>query len=531
LKAAGYATAHFGKWHMGGGRDVDDAPLPQAYGFDESLVSFEGLGDRIISNQGGMERARVLGHGRVIPCKRWEKMQIQTDRTIDFIKRHQDEPFYVRLFPNDVHDRHDPIPGSADKFKAVSDDPFVRDFLAVLEEMDREIGRVVSTIDELGLGRKTLILFTSDNGPTDWPRKYETGPPAGFTGPYRGRKWSLFEGGIRMPFIARWTGTIPAGVEDNTSVISAIDLSPTMCHFAGVPVEDELDGVDCSAVLLGKPSPRSNPVFWQYGHPHAILKGGKPEHQSPTFAMREGQWKFLVNPDGSEAQLFDLRADPGERNNLFTTEPERVSTMAGQMSAWADDVGFAFDQEATFAEPGPTVAILTANRQLLRFVNQGAEGDGASLQFDGNSSLNLPSFRAPKVAGGRSLQIKGTVNPKTPNGVIFAHGSNQNGYSVYLDEEHLCFVACANRKRTVVRSPEKIEGAAEFEANWNSKGEVFLKVNSKLVERAEAGIIREEPTDSIQIGADTGEPVGDYRSPNYFSGSIENFTFKYPNGN
>ncbi len=531
LKAAGYATAHFGKWHMGGGRDVDDAPLPQAYGFDESLVSFEGLGDRIISNQGGMERARVLGHGRVIPCKRWEKMQIQTDRTIDFIKRHQDEPFYVRLFPNDVHDRHDPIPGSADKFKAVSDDPFVRDFLAVLEEMDREIGRVVSTIDELGLGRKTLILFTSDNGPTDWPRKYETGPPAGFTGPYRGRKWSLFEGGIRMPFIARWTGTIPAGVEDNTSVVSAIDLSPTMCHFAGVPVEDELDGVDCSAVLLGKPSPRSNPVFWQYGHPHAILKGGKPEHQSPTFAMREGQWKFLVNPDGSEAQLFDLRADPGERNNLFTTEPERVSTMAGQMSAWADDVGFAFDQEATFAEPGPTVAILTANRQLLRFVNQGAEGDGASLQFDGNSSLNLPSFRAPKVAGGRSLQIKGTVNSKTPNGVIFAHGSNQNGYSVYLDEGHLCFVACANRKRTVVRSPEKIEGAAEFEANWNSKGEVFLKVNSKLVERAEAGIIREEPTESIQIGADTGEPVGDYRSPNYFSGSIENFTFKYPNGN
>lgn len=531
LKAAGYATAHFGKWHMGGGRDVDDAPLPQAYGFDESLVSFEGLGDRIISNQGGMERARVLGHGRVIPCKRWEKMQIQTDRTIDFIKRHQDEPFYVRLFPNDVHDRHDPIPGSADKFKAVSDDPFVRDFLAVLEEMDREIGRVVSTIDELGLGRKTLILFTSDNGPTDWPRKYETGPPAGFTGPYRGRKWSLFEGGIRMPFIARWTGTIPAGVEDNTSVVSAIDLSPTMCHFAGVSVEDELDGVDCSAVILGKPSPRSNPVFWQYGHPHAILKGGKPEHQSPTFAMRDGRWKLLVNPDGSEAQLFDLRADPGERNNLFTTEPERASAMAAQISTWADDVGFGFDQEATLAEPGPTIAILTAGKQLLRFVNHGVEDDGSSLQFDGNSSLNLPSFRAPKVAGGRSLQIKGTVNPKSPNGVIFAHGDNQNGYSVYLEEGHLCFAACANTKRTVVRSSEKIEGSAEFEANWNSKGEAFLKVNGKLVERAEAGIIQEEPADSIQIGADLRDSVGDYSSPNYFSGVLENFTFKYPNGN
>ena len=89
---------------MGGGRDVDDAPLPQAYGFDESLVSFEGLGDRIISNPKGVERARALGHGNVIPCERWERMQIQTDRTIDFIRRHRDGPFYVRLFPNDVHD-------------------------------------------------------------------------------------------------------------------------------------------------------------------------------------------------------------------------------------------------------------------------------------------------------------------------------------------------------------------------------------------------------------------------------------------
>jgi len=261
LKAAGYATAHFGKWHMGGGRDVDDAPLPQAYGFEESLVSFEGLGDRLISNPGGIERAKALGHGEIIPCERWERMQIQTDRTIDFIRRHRDVPFYVRLFPNDVHDAHVPLPGSADKFKSVSADPYVRNFFAVLEEMDKQIGRVIATIDELNLGKKTLVLFTSDNGPTDWPRKYKTGPPAGFTGPYRGRKWSLFEGGIRMPFIARWTGTIPAGIEDTTSIVSAIDLSPTICRLAGVPVEAELDGVDRGDVLLGKASRRDKPVF------------------------------------------------------------------------------------------------------------------------------------------------------------------------------------------------------------------------------------------------------------------------------
>ena len=248
--------------------------------------------------------------------------------------------------------------------------------------MDKQIGRVIATIDELDLGKKTLVLFTSDNGPTDWPKKYKTGPPAGFTGPYRGRKWSLFEGGIRMPFIARWTGTIPAGVEDTTSVVSAIDLSPTLCRFAGVPVEAELDGVDRGDVLLGKASRRAKPVFWQYGHPHAILKGGKPEHQSPTFAMRDGRWKFLINPDGSEVQLYDLESDEGETVNLLSKQPERATAMAARISEWADDIGFSFEAKAPLSAPVPTIAILASN-QLLRFVNHGVKGSTSSLQLDG----------------------------------------------------------------------------------------------------------------------------------------------------
>lgn len=529
LKAAGYATAHFGKWHMGGGRDVDDAPLPQAYGFDESLVSFEGLGDRIISNPKGVERAKALGRGKVIPCERWERMQIQTDRTIDFIRRHREGPFYVRLFPNDVHDAHVPLPGSANKFKSVSDDPYVRNFFAVLEAMDKQIGRVVATIDELNLGKNTLILFTSDNGPTDWPRKYKTGPPAGFTGPYRGRKWSLYEGGIRMPFIARWTGTIPAGIEDTSSVMTAIDVSPTICRLAGVSVENNLDGVDRGDVVLGKASRRSKPVFWQYGHPHAILKGGKPEHQSPTFAMRDGRWKFLVNPDGSEAQLYDLEADEGETTNLLSNQTERAAAMTGQISAWAEDLGFAFESEAPLTAPVPTIAVLASN-QLLRFVNHGVKGDTGSLQLDGKSWLDLPAFRAPKVAGGRSLQIKGTIRSDLPSGVILAHGGDRAGYSVYLDKGKLCFVMCVNEKRTLVRSPDAITGSANFEAKWNANGEAYLKVNGKLVDKADAGIIPKEPGDSIQIGADLNRPVGNYNTPNHFTGSIENLTFKYPNG-
>lgn len=529
LKAAGYATAHFGKWHMGGGRDVDDAPLPQEYGFDESLVSFEGLGDRLISNARAIDRARALGHGKVIPCKRWERMKIQTDRTIDFIRRNRGGPFYVRLFPNDVHDAHVPLPGSADKFKTVSDDPYVRDFFAVLEEMDRQIGRVVAAIEELKLEKKTLVLFTSDNGPTDWPNKYRTGPPAGYTGPFRGRKWSLYEGGIRMPFIAKWTGTIPAGIEDTTSVVSAIDLSPTICRFAGVTSEGDLDGLDRSEVLLGKASRRAQPVFWQYGHPHAILKGGKPEHQSPTFAIRDGHWKFLVNPDGSEAQLYDLVKDESETTNLLEKESGRAASLAKRISAWADEIGFAFDESAPLKAPVPTIAILASN-QLLRFVNHGVKGDTGSIQLDGKSCLDLPKFRAPKVAGGRMLQIKGTIQPESTDGVIFAHGGNRNGYSLYLDDGHLCFAACVKKKRTIVRSTAPISGSTQFEANWNSKGELFLKANGKLVGKAQTELMRHEPGDSVQIGADLIQPVGDYRSPNYYSGKITNLTFKYPNG-
>ncbi len=530
LKQAGYATAHFGKWHIGGGRDVDDAPLPSAYGFDESLVSFEGLGDRLCSNPKSLEKAKALGHGNVILCKQWERMQIQTDRTIDFIHRHRHEPFFVRLFPNDVHDAHVPLPGTADEFQQLSDDPFVRNFLAVLKEMDRQIGRVMKTLDELNLDKKTLVIFTSDNGPTDWPRKYLTGPPAGFAGPYRGRKWSLYEGGIRMPFIARWTGTIPAGIKDTTSVVSAIDLSPTICRLVGVPSENNLDGLDRSDVLLGQPSERLTPVFWQYGHPHAILKGGKPEHQSPTFAVRQGKWKFLVNPDGSEAQLFDLQSDESETKNCLLKNPDQAEKMGSQIGNWARELGFDFDADAKLTPPKPTIAI-PASGQLLRFVNHGVGGQRDSLQFDGNSWLDLPAFRSPRVAGGRSLQIKGKIRPLSKSGVILAHGDRQAGYSIYLDQGHLCFATCAKTKRTIVRTPDQIQGLVPFQATWSPKGEIFLKINGKLVARSTADVIQRQPDDSMQIGADLHQPVGDYTTPNPFSGIIEDLSFRYPNGN
>ena len=344
LRSHGYATAHFGKWHMGGGRDVGDAPLPSDYGFDESCVAFEGLGDRILDNP--KTSSVQLGRGNIEFCDRWEKTEKYTDLAIDFIRRHRTQPFFLRLFPNDVHDRHQPRPGSAKKWQDVTSNPWQQKFCAVLEELDQQIGRLVQAIDQMGLADSTLIVLTSDNGPTDWPKYYRqpNDYPPGFTGPFFGRKWSLYEGGIRVPFIARWIGKIPADMVDDQSIVSGIDLSPTFCHLVGVdiPASEQLDGIDRSDVLLGLPSPRSRACFWQYGAPHAKLQPGKLAHRSPTLAVREGNWKLLVNADGSNEQLFNLAQDPSESHNLAGRHPKIVTILTDQLRGWTADVGVDF---------------------------------------------------------------------------------------------------------------------------------------------------------------------------------------------
>ncbi len=531
MKAAGYATGHFGKWHMGGGRDVGDAPLPQAYGFDESLVSFEGLGDRLCFNKNGLAKAKALGRGRITVCERYERTDIQADYVIDFMRRNKDKPFYVRYFPNDVHGAHMPKEGEAEKYKQLSDNPYDWDFFAVLQHMDQQIGRVIDELDRLGLRENTLIVFTSDNGPTDGARKYIKGEkPAGYTGPYRGRKWSNYEGGIRMPFIASWPGTITEGTEDDCSIMSSMDLSPTFCRLAGLEVEKELDGLDRSEVLLGKPSERNEALFWQFGHPHAVLKGGKEEHLSPTFAMRDGRWKFLMNPDGSEAQLYDLEVDEGETENLFDKHPERVASMAARIEGWAKAIGYKFDSKAKPSTPGAMKAVLARN-QFLNFNSiGGVEGDYKLFTFDGDAWLNLPWFRAPKIAGGRSMGFKATIDPESDSGVIYAHGDAENGWSVYLDGGMLTMAAVSHGKREVIAAAEPISGPTNIEAAWSSKGDLMLKIDKRLVAKGNMSVIASEPDDTIQIGADLGKAIGGYEAPNAFKGTISGLSFKYPNG-
>ncbi|MGH9628788.1 MAG: sulfatase-like hydrolase/transferase [Bryobacteraceae bacterium] len=336
FQQAGYATAHFGKWHMGGGRDVDDAPLPKAYGFDESLVSFEGLGDRVLPPGKLSDMSERLGRGEISHAPKHELTEIYVNRGIDFIKRNTDRPFYLHLWPNDVHDPFAPKPELLKKYDRYSSNKYVQQYFAVLDELDRQIGRLVDAIDSAGLREKTMIVFVSDNGPTAWPRYYKEGlQPPGSTAGLRGRKWSLYEGGIRVPLFARWTGRIPEGRVNERTVMSTLDFFPSFCRLANLETPDiQFDGEDLSAALLGRTPERKTSLFWEYGRDPSYLRPGLPEDQSPNLAIRDDRWKLLMNDDGSRVELYDLAKAEREQNNLASRHVDKAKRLSEQLLSW-----------------------------------------------------------------------------------------------------------------------------------------------------------------------------------------------------
>mgnify|MGYP000288941207 CR=1 FL=1 len=316
LKAAGYATAHFGKWHLGGGRDVQDAPRFAAYGYDEHAGTYESPEphpDITATNWIWSDKDKV---------KRWERTAFFVDKTLDFLARRKDRPCFVNLWPDDPHTPW--VPGAD---APTGDTP--ANLRRVLIEMDRQIGRLLEGLKALGIDDRTLVVFTSDNGalPT-----FAGARSAGL----RGSKLSLYEGGVRMPFLARWPGRIPAGRTDDTTVLGAVDLFPSLCALAGaaLPAGARLDGEDLSGALLGTPAARKAPLFWEYGRNERFFKYPAGRDRSPAVAVRDGRWKLLVGADGSGAELYDLAADPKESVNLADRETETASRLAEAATAW-----------------------------------------------------------------------------------------------------------------------------------------------------------------------------------------------------
>ncbi|HEX5692180.1 MAG TPA: sulfatase-like hydrolase/transferase, partial [Roseiflexaceae bacterium] len=339
LKEAGYRTGHFGKWHLGGGRDVGEAPLPAAYGFDASLTQFEGLGDRVLpifdAHDGSPARkaplgvaSEKLGQGQITWMDRCQMTRAFVDGALSFIKKAEDEsrPFYVNLWPDDVHSPFFPPAGTrGDGSKHAL-------FDAVLKHMDEQLGPLFDYVrSNPKLRDNTLILITNDNGPE---------PGAGSAGVFRNGKGTLYEGGVREPLIVWGPGFVPAskrGQWDKTTVLSSVDLVPSLLKLARVAptastkFDGKFDGVDVSGALLGKPlGARAKPLFWK----RPPDRPGPPEARWPDLAVRDREWKLLLNEDSSGVELYHVLRDPAESNNLAAQHPEIVRRLGEAVRAW-----------------------------------------------------------------------------------------------------------------------------------------------------------------------------------------------------
>jgi N-acetylgalactosamine-6-sulfatase len=320
LKRAGYATAHVGKWHLGSN---SGGPQPDKYGFD-----FVGTGE-----SGGAEGPAAD------PFFRAKSTEIFVSETLRFIESHKAQPFYVQLWTLVPHATLHPTDEQMQPYA------FLRPggpkfphhaaaeiFNASVTDLDTQIGRLLAGLERLGLADKTLILFSSDNGPEDIHIRNAGHSGVGSAGPFRGRKRSLYEGGVRVPGIVRWPGHVPAGRIEETAVVAGCDFLPTVCKLAGaaVPPEHALDGEDVSDILLGASRPRTRPLFWNW----RFRIAGEPFHHSPMLAIRDGDHKLLMNPDGSRVELYDIPRDPTQLTNLAEIRPEVVERLRGQVLAW-----------------------------------------------------------------------------------------------------------------------------------------------------------------------------------------------------
>ena len=321
FQTAGYATAHIGKWHLGGGRDVTDAPKFSAYGYDLGMGTYESpepaaaLGLKTTPWETNREPQQVPRHERT----RW-----MVDETLKFMQQNSTQPRFVNLWLDDVHTPYRP---SEDK----DDRALPAKYRDVLVETDHQIGRLIDAAPP-----NTLILLCGDNGPE--PTFDHTR-----TQGLRGMKWSLYEGGIRTPLIVRWPGVVPAGGVNESTVISSIDLLPTLCALAQVkaPVADQ-DGEDMSAALHGEKTVRHKPLLWEYGRKPGEagkVKNGfpypkEPDAKSPNVAIRDGDWKLLVNADGTQTELYHLGKDPNETTNLAEMEKDTTERLKKAALDW-----------------------------------------------------------------------------------------------------------------------------------------------------------------------------------------------------
>jgi arylsulfatase A-like enzyme len=320
LKEAGYATAIFGKWHLG----YPAAFNPTKQGFD----TFRGYVSGNIDYHAHIDQEghEDWWHGCEKVPEEGYSTDLITEHGVRFIEQNKEVPFCLYL-PHEAphypyqgrHDKADRTPGNGKPTHGTREDKAVA-YKEMVQAMDEGVGRIVDTVRRLGLEHTTFIFFCSDNGAT----------PLGSNNPLRGHKGTLWEGGHRVPAIAYWPGTIEPGVTHETAL--TMDLFPAMVAMAGASIPEGLvlDGVDLLPMLTGKKRLPERTVFWR---------------TNKQKALRKGPWKLLVETQRKEGgkrpagpQLFNLETDLAEQEDLSQTETGRVAELLHELGQWEQKV-------------------------------------------------------------------------------------------------------------------------------------------------------------------------------------------------
>ncbi|MBT7743442.1 MAG: sulfatase-like hydrolase/transferase [Opitutae bacterium] len=314
LKTAGYACGVFGKWHLG----YEPQFNPLEHGWDE-FFGYMG-GNVHYFNHRELSDLHVLFQGRLPVYRKGYMTHLITDSSIDFIKRNKEKPFFLFVSHESPHF---PFQGPGDERKVVDETNWMeadaKTYVAMLEDLDSEVGRLLKALEESNLVKDTLVIFVSDNGGF---------AKASHMGPLRGAKSSTLEGGIRVPLIIRWPGRIASG---NTSdqVCTTFDLTHSILNLAGAKTPaNPLDGFDVvDHVAKQKPNFKRT-LYWR----------GKRGERT-WWAVRDGSYKYVRKTEGTtEEWLYDLSKDIGESNDLAKAKPKQVVRLRKLLSVWEDEV-------------------------------------------------------------------------------------------------------------------------------------------------------------------------------------------------
>lgn len=321
FKAAGYTTAHVGKWHLGG-----DGYEPVRQGFDLNL--------------GGDHRGQPPSYHAPYGLPKLPdgpQGEYLTDRegteAANYIATHKDRAFFLNYWPYAVHTPLQAPSNVVARFRAkapnIGGSQTNATYAAMLERLDAAVGRILEALQLHGLSDRTLVVFTSDNGGLVLGRQ----PPTSNT-PLRAGKGSPYEGGHRVPLIIRWPGVTQPGATSAVPVMG-IDLLPTLLEAAALPPADgkaKPDGVSLASLLREPGTSLDRPLFWHYPHYH-------PGGATPYAAIRDGDWKYLQHYESGTNLLFNLATDPAETISLTHQHPDRAEPLARKLFQWHGSVG------------------------------------------------------------------------------------------------------------------------------------------------------------------------------------------------